>query len=145
MSKLPPNVAPDEQILGALAYAHSRGGFLVRPEDAGRLRGNAIEAMEAQVSTQLKQIYEQVETLARQARELRHRAEISYKIYQCDLRFQPVINHVYHLYENPDGSHWLSMIAPSEWGDKPVKHVATARLLPDHTWEVQSAQTGETT
>jgi hypothetical protein len=136
MSKLPPNVAPDEQILSVLAYAHTRGGFVVRPDDVSGIRGRALEAMEAQVETQLSQIYGQVEVLARQARELRRRAEISYKIYECDLRFDPVINQIYYLYEEPGGKPWLSLIAPDEWGVREPKHAATVRLLADHTWDV---------
>lgn len=135
MLNRPQDVAADEQILALLPYAHMRGGFVVKPDDIGRTKGLAIEAMEGQVTGQLQQIYQQVETLARQAKTIRTRAEISYKIYQSDLRFEPRINQIYHLYESEDGVPQLSLIAPDEWTtDK--KHLATVRLLADHTWEV---------
>jgi hypothetical protein len=115
-----------------------RGGFVIKPEDMGRAKGLAIEAMEGQVSEQLKQIYEQVETLARQAKAIRTRAEVSYKIYQCDLRFEPRINQTYHLYESENGAPHLSLIAPDEWTTDKT-HLATVRLLADHTWEVRES------
>ncbi|MFM8471453.1 MAG: DUF2452 domain-containing protein [Limisphaerales bacterium] len=139
MPKQPQDVAADDQILALLPYAHMRGGFVVKPEDMGRAKGLAIEAMEGQVNEQLKQIYEQVETLARQAKAIRTRAEISYKIYQCDLRFEPRINQVYHLYEAEGGSPRLSLVAPDEWTTEMI-HLATVRLLADHTWEVLVAK-----
>ncbi len=142
MLKRPEDVAADDQILALLPYAHMRGGFVVKPEDMGRAKGLAIEAMEGQVGEQLKQIYQQVETLARQAKAIRTRAEISYKIYQCDLRFEPRINQTYHLYESEDGAPQLSLVAPDEWITDKV-HLATVRLLADHTWEVLEAKRDE--
>lgn len=142
MPKRPDNVAADDQILALLPYAHMRGGFVIQPEDMGRVKGLAIEAMEGQVSEQLKQIYAQVETLARQAKAIRTRAEVSYKIYKCDLRFEPRINQTYYLYESGEGAPHLSLIAPDEWTTDKT-HLATVRLLADHTWEVLEAEAGE--
>jgi len=139
MPKRPDDVAADDQILALLPYAHMRGGFVIKPEHMGRVKGLAIEAMEGQVGEQLKQIYQQVETLARQAKAIRTRAEVSYKIYQCDLRFEPRINQVYHLYESEIGAPQLSLIAPDEWTTDRT-HLATVRLLADHTWEVLEAK-----
>jgi hypothetical protein len=144
MSKRPQDVAADDQILALLPYAHMRGGFVIRPEDMGRAKGLGIEAMEGQVSEQLKQIYEQVETLARQAKAIRTRAEVSYKIYQCDLRFEPRINQTYYLYESEAGAPHLSLIAPEEWTTDKT-HLATVRLLADHTWEVLESKDEATT
>lgn len=141
MPKRPQDVAADDQILALLPYAHMRGGFVIKPEDMGRAKGLGIEAMEGQVSEQLKQIYEQVETLARQAKAIRTRAEISYKIYQCDLRFEPRINQTYYLYESETGTPQLSLVAPDEWTSE-MTHLATVRLLADHTWEVLESKSG---
>ena len=143
MSKRPQDVAADDQILALLPYAHMRGGVAIQPEDMGRTKGLAIEAMEGQVSEQLKQIYEQVETLARQAKAIRTRAEVSYQIYQCEMRFDPRISQTYYLYEADDGKSQLSLIAPDEWTTE-MKHLATVRLLADHTWEVLDSKADET-
>ena len=44
---------------------------------------------------------------------------------------------VYHVYEKTDGSHVLSLVAPSEWGGGSgpfAGFIATVKLLADHTW-----------
>lgn len=33
----------------------------------------------------------------------------------CEIRFKPVVNHIYHLYKRDKGSHFLSIISPNEW------------------------------
>ena len=72
------------------------------------------------------------------AKSSQSRMSVSEMIYQSDVHFQPVIHHIYHLYQRKaDGRHVLSMVAPHEWGrKKPFEHLATVRLLGDHTWEV---------
>lgn len=123
---------------GLLPYAHTTGSAIIRPEDKGRIRGNAMTAMYDQTERQMEQLRQQMETLVRQAKSLDQRMQISEVIYQADIPFQPVIHHVYHLYRRKsDGSHVISMIAPAEWGRKaPYEYLATVRLLGDHTWEV---------
>lgn len=123
---------------GLLPYAHTAGGAVIRPEDKGQIRGNAMTAMYDQTDRQMEQLRQQMETLMGQAKSLQNRMEVSELIYQADIPFQPVIHHIYHLYQRKsDGVHVLSMIAPSEWGRKnPYEHLATVRLLGDHTWEV---------
>ena len=122
-----------------LPYAHMRGGFPIRPDDIGKAKGIAITSMEEQVQIQLKQIYDQVETLARQAKDIRARAEISYRIYQCEMKFIPTPGHEYHLYEDLKGRPMLSMIGPDQLGPLSRKHLATVKQLHDHTWEILDA------
>jgi|GEM_PF-76220 len=123
---------------GLLPYAHTAGGAVIRPEDKGQVRGNAMTAMYDQTDRQMEQLRQQMETLAKQAQSLHERMSISEMIYQADVPFQPIIHHVYHLYQRKsDGTELLSMIAPGEWGrTNPYQHLATVRLLGDHTWEV---------
>ena len=122
---------------GLLPYAHTAGGAVIRPEDKGRIKGNAMMAMYEQTDRQMHQLKEQMETLVAQAKSLQRRKEISEIIYQAALGFRPVMGHIYHLYEKKDGSHTISLIAPDEWGSKaPYIFMATCQLLYDHTWEV---------
>ncbi len=123
---------------GLLPYAHTAGGAIIRPEDKGQIRGNALTAMYDQTDRQMEQLRRQMETLVNQAKSLSERMSISEVIYQADVPFQPVIHHLYHLYQRKaDGQRLLSMIAPHEWGRKqPYEHLATVRLLGDHTWEI---------
>ncbi|GAB4491031.1 MAG: hypothetical protein OHK0019_10670 [Saprospiraceae bacterium] len=123
---------------GLLPYAHTAGSAVIRPEDKGRIRGNAMTAMYDQTGRQMEQLRQQMDTLVKQAKSLDNRMRVSEVIYQADIPFQPVIHHIYHLYQRKtDGTHVISMIAPSEWGRKtPYNYLATVRLLGDHTWEV---------
>ncbi len=125
---------------GLLPYAHTTGSAVIRPEDKGRLRGNAMLAMYDQTERQMEQLRRQMETLVTQAKALQKRVDISEAIYQADMPFQPVIHHIYYLYERKsDGKRLLSLVSPEEWGSRsPYEHLATVRLLGDHTWEVLS-------
>lgn len=121
-----------------LPYAHTVGGALIKPEDTGKLKGRALSAMNQQTDMQLSQIYEQMQLLAAQAQKIQARKTISDYIYQTELRFEPLINHEYHLYRKPEQQLMLSLIGPNAWGRSGEKltYLATVKLLADHTWEV---------
>ena len=121
-----------------LEYPHHAGSALVKPEDKGKIKGRALAAMEHQTDMQLDQIYEQMQLLAAQAKKLNLRKNVSELIYQAEMRFEPLINHIYHLYRKEDGNYLLSLIAPDQWGrsKRSFEFLATVRLLADHTWDV---------
>ena len=122
----------------SLEYGHHVGSAVVKPEDQGRLKGLAVSAMEQQTDRQLGQIYEQMQLLADQAKKIQERKEISERIYLAEIRFTPIISHVYHLYRKDDGRFTLSLIAPNQWGKSGARFdfVATVQLLADHTWDI---------
>jgi hypothetical protein len=122
--------------LNVLPYASSVGSVIVKPTEEGVIKHKALQAMEEQTNMHLDQIRQQIELLARQAQEIRKRKELSVMVYQAKLNFQPVIGHIYFLYQKNDDSHILSMISPKEWGLKgPFKQfIAAVKLLADHTW-----------
>lgn len=122
----------------SLEYGHHVGSAVVKPEDQGRIKGLSVSAMEQQTDQQLGQIYEQMQLLAEQAKKIQARKEISERIYLAEIRFTPIISHVYHLYRKDDGKFTLSLIAPEQWGRSGAKFdfVATVKLLPDHTWDI---------
>ena len=53
-------------------------------------------------------------------------------VYESEIRFEPVVGGVYHLYQMRTGRA-LSMIAPEQW---PHRHLATVRLNLDRQWLV---------
>ncbi len=122
----------------SLEYPHHAGSAIVRPEDQGKIKGRALSAMEHQTDMQLNQIYEQMQLLAEQAKKLQDRKSISEFIYMAELRFEPLINHEYHLYRKEDNTYLLSLIAPEQWGrsKRSFEWMASVRLLADHTWDV---------
>lgn len=126
---------------GLLDYAHSLGGFSIVPTEQGVIKGKAMSAMAEQTQMHMDQIFEQMQLLAKQARTLKERAEISSKIYESQMSFEPVIGKKYYLYEKTDNSWLLSLIAPDQWRNFPYKNfVAEVQLLADHTWKVIAPQ-----
>lgn len=123
-----------------LLYPHHVGSAIVKPEDQGKLKGRALSAMNQQTDQQLAQIYEQMQLLAQQANKIQERKVISERIYMAEMRFEPLISHVYHLYSRDNRSYLLSMVAPEQWGrsGSNLIFVATVKLLADHTWELVS-------
>lgn len=120
-----------------LPYAHTVGGAVIKPTKQGVIRSRALNAMEEQTDMQLSQIKEQIDLLARQAKEIQDRKELAARIYAAKISFKPEINHVYHLYLNQDDAHVLSMIGPDEWAKPKFKSfLYTVKLLADHTWEI---------
>jgi cellobiose-specific phosphotransferase system component IIA len=123
---------------GLLPYAHHSGSAIIKPEDTGKITGRAVAAMHSQTDMQMAQIYDQMRLLADQAKKIQSRIEVSERIYQASIAFEPLINHRYFLYQKADGSDFMSMIAPEEWGRKKdwAAFVAEIKLLADHTWDI---------
>ena len=124
---------------GLLPYAHTAGGAVIKPDDMGKVKGRSVLAMRQQTDRQMNQLYEQMEVLARQAKLLAERKEISERIYDAAMGFEPIISETYYLYEKEDGSDLMSLVAPEEWGRsfKYSRFLAKVTLLADHTWEVE--------
>ncbi len=140
-AKLINPISPDKvtESPGLLAYAHTAGGAVIRPEDKGKLTGRAVSAMREQTDLQLSQLFKQMQLLAEQATAIRNRVEVSERIYSAQMSFEPVVGHTYYFYTRKNGQDVLSMIAPTEWGRKfPFERcLATVRMMADHTWDVQ--------
>ena len=121
-----------------LEYGHHTGSALIKPEDEGKLKSRALNAMDHQTDMQLGQIYEQMKLLASQAKKLNERKKISEFIYKAEARFEPYINHTYHLYKRENGNLLLSLIGPNQWGKskRTFEFIATVKLLADHTWDI---------
>jgi hypothetical protein len=133
-------INPDKvaQNPGLLPYAHTAGGAVIKPEDTGKTKGRSILAMRQQTDRQMNQLYEQMEVLAKQAKMIADRKEISERIYDAAMGFEPIISETYYMYEKEDGSDLLSLVAPHEWGRsfKYSRYLAKVILLADHTWDV---------
>lgn len=123
---------------GLIAFAHNVGSALIKPDDKGQIKGQAMAAMYDQTDEQFKQVLDQMTTLMEQAELLKKRVEVSERIYQADISFSPVIHQIYYLYQREDDSDFLSMISPKEWGRKKpyASYIGSVKLLSDHTWKV---------
>lgn len=120
-----------------LDYAHTVGGFAIVPTQEGIIKSNAREAMKEQTEEQLGLIFEQMKTLARQVQDIKKRVHISDLIYSARITFTPVIGKTYYLYEEQEGTRYLSLLSPKDWGEKLTDtYLAQVRLNADHTWKV---------
>lgn len=110
---------------------------VINPENKGKIKASAVEAMQKQAEQQISMLRKQAEVIMNQVREIENRLQVSYGIYEAEIKFTPQINDFYHLYEK-EGKKILSFISPKEWGAKMPydKFLATVKLLPDKTWEV---------
>lgn len=123
--------------IGLLPYAHHIGSALIKPIDEGKTKGVAMKAMYQQTESQLLKIKKQIENLLSEAQEIHERIDISEKIYTADIKFKPIIGHIYYVYADTSERHLLSMISPEEWGSRsPYRYIAQVELLADHTWQV---------
>lgn len=101
---------------GLLEYAHHVGSALIKPEDSGKIKSRALTAMREQTNMQVKNIYEQMQVLAKQMNDIKQRVEISEEIYNTEMRFRSPCLTIYHLYRKEDGKTALSIIGPNQWG-----------------------------
>ncbi len=124
------NVARDP---GLITYAHTAGSAVIRPEDMGKVKGKGQMAMRQQTYDALGKIHHQMDLLARQAQEIQDRIEVSERIYDAQMSFEPLVNHTYYLYEKGDGTDILSMVSPTEWGRK--KNLTVSFWLKFFCWQ----------
>jgi len=115
----------------------SIGSVPIRPADKNQIKANAVEVMHHYAQQEIDLLRKQADLIMQQVREIEDRLKISEHIYQSDIRFNPVVNQVYHLYEKDD-HYTLSLIGPNEWGRSKtvLKYIASVRLLGDHSWQV---------
>ena len=58
-------------------------------------------------------------------------------VYEAEYSFQPIVGHIYHLYEKKDKNLWLSLISPQEWGSvkQEKAYVASFKLDTMGKWQ----------
>lgn len=109
----------------------------IRPEDKRLITANALETAHYQAEQQIDILRKQAELLMEQAKAIQMRVEVSRKIYEADLNFQPVIHETYYVYRRNSGSLFISMISNGEFTKRhDLQYLHKVRLLPDKTWEV---------
>jgi hypothetical protein len=94
-----------------------------------------MTTLEGQIHNSADQLLEQMEILAKRARDIQERKRISKIIYDSKIGFDPLVKGIYHLYIL-NNYQFISLIGPNEWGKKKMDYVATIQLDYDHTWEI---------
>ena len=89
-----------------------------------------VKVKEAQ--NKLKTRYEELEA---EFKKLVETAADNELIYNANISFSPSVGKVYHLYRKEDGTTWVSMVGPSEWGPNYVfEFLGSFRLATDSVW-----------
>jgi hypothetical protein len=111
---------------------------MIKAENKGKIKASAVETMQKQANQQIAMLKKQADVIMNQVREIEARLQVSYGIYEAEMKFTPKIGENYHLYEK-DSEKILSFISPSEWGERMPydAFLATVHLLADRTWEVK--------
>ena len=112
---------------------------IVKEEDIHKPIARGLFTLDGQVDIQANNILEQLEVLKRQFLEIEEKKRISKKIYDSEIKFEPIVLGIYYLYIRNHTEQFISMIGPNEWGRSQKNHleyVAQVRLQYDHTWEI---------
>lgn len=112
---------------------------IVKEQDFHKPVARGLFTLDGQIEIQAENIIEQIELLKRQANEIQEKKRISKKIYESELKFEPIILGIYYLYIRNGNEQFISMIGPTEWGRSQKNHleyIAQIRLQYDHTWEI---------
>ncbi len=112
---------------------------IVKEQDLHKPVARGLFTLDGQIEIQGQNILEQIELLKRQAEEIIEKKRISKKIYDSEIKFEPIVLGIYYLYIRNHTEQFISMVGPNEWGRSQKNHleyVAKVRLQYDHTWEI---------
>ena len=98
------------------------------PDVAGFKKEQAAEA-----SHRFHQRYEELEQAMQ---DLMTQAQYNDRLLNASMAFKPIIGQVYYLY-NKDGSDFISMVSPEEFGESYMKEkafIGAYKILADNAW-----------
>lgn len=103
------------------------------PSAPASLKPVDIDTWKATVSPTFKNYFtEEYNDIVRQYEQLIEKYHINKMIYESHIGFEPVIGHVYHLYQRSNGERFLSLVEPQQtfWN-----HIGSYRLTAQYSWE----------
>ena len=111
--------------------------------DLAREIEQADQMVSGRLGAQLQVIAEQVKALQAQARAVLEQARADQRLHHARCAFRRIPGHIYHLYEEADGSLAFSMLSPEDWnGHPPKSFLGSYRLESDMSW-TPAEQTGQ--
>lgn len=95
----------------------------------------ADQMVGSRLGGQLQVIAEQVRSLQAQARRILEAAREDQRLHHARCSFKRIPGHIYHLYEETDGTPAFSMLSPDDWnGQPPKRFLGSYRLESDLSW-----------
>jgi hypothetical protein len=109
---------------GLLPYPHHIGSVPIKPENTSTFVNRGVNKVNHEFKDRFERLRKEYESLLEEY-------EWNKVIYESDLRFEPVVGEIYHLY-NSDGKKFISLIGPNEWNKE---YLGTFKLNSDLKWE----------
>ena len=77
----------------------NQNSIIVKKQDLHKPIAKGLVALEGQIDISATNILEQYETLKKQALAIQEKKRISLKIYEAEIKFEPIILGTYYLYK----------------------------------------------
>jgi hypothetical protein len=108
---------------GILPYPHHVGSSVIKPENHSQFVNRGVTKVNHEFSERFKKLKEDYDNLLEEW-------EWNKLIYESDLKFEPIVGEIYHLYKIENRT-FLSLIEPDKW-NKPF--LGSFKLSPDLKW-----------
>jgi hypothetical protein len=95
--------------------------------------------LSARTGAKLRVIADQIKALQQEARKVLAEAKEEQALTRARCAFKRIPGRTYHLYRNPLGESFFSMLSPLEWGGAaPNEFLGSYRLENDYSWTPES-------
>ena len=110
-----------------LPYAGNISSPVITVEDTSHFKQNQVTKFNNFVDKRFLE-------LQKQYNELKELYELNEFVFKIDMRFEPLVGEVYHVYQNDNSKNFLSMIAPHECN---FLYICSIILNTDGQWVLQ--------
>lgn len=109
---------------GLLPYPHHVGSTVIKPESTSKFINRGVSKVNREFKDRFDKIRQEYELLIEEY-------EWNKIIYESELKFEPVVGEIYHLYTKDDIK-FISLIGPKEWNQT---YLGSFKLNADLKWE----------
>lgn len=107
-----------------LTYASEVGSIKFEVQDISLWKRSEVEKVKNVFKQDLEEINQRIQKLMDDIL-------LNDMIYSSNMNFEPIVGHVYHLYENNRGERFLSLIEPNLWE---MPYIGSYKLTSDKKW-----------
>ena len=107
-----------------IPYASHIGSPKIEPVDTSHFINKSLQKFNHHSETKFNELKKEFEEFFEQF-------ELNKLIYSTELRFEPIVGEIYHLYENQE-KRFLSLIEPNMWKEP---YICSVKLNSDGIWE----------
>ena len=123
MKKIPDSFVPDRR---TKEYPTEIGSQKFSPDNIQLFKLDKAQKVKTYFTSKFDEIAKQYEDLLKEI-------SINERLYKCKHNFEPVVGNTYYLYKKQNQEEFLSIISPSEWGNK-FELIGKFQLQTDGRW-----------